>query len=55
MLHYSRQGVTGGQQEYKKALYICVNDQSLNRNLGKYQLPHIWDEVLLNTPQLQLN
>ena len=25
----------------KEAIYIHVNDPSLNRNLGKYQLPHI--------------
>ena len=31
----------------KEALYIRVNSPSLNRNIGKYHLPHIWDEVLL--------
>ena len=31
-----------------------VNDQSLNRNIGKYNLPHIWDEVLVNTAELIL-
>ena len=31
----------------KEALFIRVNDPSLNRNIGKYHLPHIWDEVLL--------
>ena len=30
----------------KEALYIRVNNPSLNRNIGKYHLPHIWDEVL---------
>ena len=25
-----------------------VNDPSLNRNIGKYQLTHIWGEVLFN-------
>ena len=30
----------------KEAIYIRVNNPSLNRNLGKYQLPHIWDGVL---------
>ena len=33
----------------KKALYTRVNDQSLNRNVGKYHLPYVWDEVLFNT------
>ena len=27
----------------KEALFIRVNDPSLNRNIGKYHLPHIWD------------
>ena len=38
----------------KEALYIRVNNPSLNRNFGKYHLPHIWDEVLLNNPELKL-
>ena len=38
----------------KEAMYIHVNDPSLNRNLGNYQLPHIWDDVLQDTPSLQL-
>ena len=39
----------------KEALYIRINNPSLNRNVGKYHLPHIWDEVLLNTSELKLN
>ena len=38
----------------KEALYIRVNNPSLNRNVGKYHLPHIWDEVLFNIPELKL-
>ena len=38
----------------KEALYIRVNNPSLNRNIGKYHLPHIWDEVLLNTSELKI-
>ena len=38
----------------KEALYIRVNDPSLNRNIGKYHLPLVWDEVLFNTPELKL-
>ena len=38
----------------KKALYIRVNNPSLNKNIGKYNLPHIWDEVLFNTSELKL-
>ena len=32
----------------KEAIYIRVNNPSLNKNIGKYHLPHIWDEVLMN-------
>ena len=39
----------------KEALFIRVNDPSLNRNIGKYHLPHIWDEVLHKTTKLKLN
>ena len=38
----------------KEALYIRVNDPSLNRNVGKYHLPPVWDEVLFNTSELNL-
>ena len=50
----------GGREEQnlmraiKEALYIRVNNPSLNRNIGKYHLPHIWDEVLFNTSELKL-
>ena len=39
----------------KEAILIRVNYPSLNRNIGKYQLPHIWDEVLVKSPELKLN
>ena len=38
----------------KEALYIRVNNPSLNKNIGKYHLPHIWDEVLHNTSEFKL-
>ena len=38
----------------KEALYIRVNNPSLNRNICKYHLSHIWDEVLFNTSELKL-
>ena len=38
----------------KEALFIRVNNPSLNKNIGKYHLPHIWDEVLHNTSELKL-
>ena len=37
----------------KEAILIRVNDPSLNRNIGKYQLPHIWDEVVVKSPELK--
>ena len=38
----------------KEVLYIRVNNPSLNKNTGKYHLPHIWDEVLYSSPELKL-
>ena len=38
----------------KEALHIRVNNPSFNKNIGKYHLPHIWDEVLFNTAELKL-
>ena len=38
----------------REAMLIRVNDPSLKRNIGKYQLPHIWDEVLVKSPELKL-
>ena len=47
--------VPGTSRNIKEALFIRVNDPTLNRNLGKYQLPHIWDNILQDTtPMLQL-
>ena len=37
----------------REAMLIRVNDPSLYRNIGKYQLPHIWDEVLVKSPDLK--
>ena len=38
----------------KEAILIRVNNPSLNRDKGKYQLPHIWDEILVRSPALKL-
>ena len=38
----------------KKVIIININDSSLNRNMGKYQLPNTWDEVLVKLPELKL-
>ena len=38
----------------KESIYKRVNNPSLNKNDGKYHLPHIWDEVLSNTQELKI-
>ena len=38
----------------KKSMFIRVNNPSLNKNIGKYHLPHVWDEVLINNIELKL-
>ena len=38
-----------------KSIYIRVNNPTLNRDIGKFSLSHIWDRVLFNTPGLKLN
>ena len=38
----------------EESMFIRVNNPSLNRNIGKYHLPHIWDEVLINNIELKL-
>ena len=38
----------------KESMFIRVNNPSLNKNIGKYHLPHIWDEVLVNNRELKL-
>ena len=44
----------GFTRTIKEAMYIRVNDLPLNRNLGKYQLTHIWEKVLQDMPALHL-
>ena len=38
----------------KESIFIRVNNPTLNNNVGKFNLPHIWDRVLINTPGLKL-
>ena len=45
----------GISRTIKEAIYIRVNNPTLNRNVGKYNLPHIWDKVLFVTPELKNN
>ena len=39
----------------KESIYIRVNNPTLNNNMGKFNLSHIWDRVLLNTKGVTLN
>ena len=45
----------GTARTIKESIYIRVNNPTLNRNIGKLNLHHIWDSVLLNTPELKIN
>ena len=38
----------------KESIYIRVNNPTLNNNIGKFYLPHIWDRVLLYSKGLNL-
>ena len=37
----------------KEVIYIRVNNPTLNRNIGKYNMPHIWNKVLFAIPELK--
>ena len=38
----------------KESIFIRVNNPALKRNIGKFQLSHIWDRVLLSTPGIKV-
>ena len=38
----------------KESIYIKVNSHTLNKNIGKYILPHIWDRFLLTTHKFKI-
>ena len=44
----------GFSRTIKGPIYIRVNQPTLNRNIDKCNLPHIWDGILINTPELQI-
>ena len=48
-------GVANLARNIKESIYIRVNNPTLNHNIGKFNLSHIWDRVLLNTKGLTLN
>ena len=37
----------------RESMYIRVDNPTLNRNIGKYNLPHIWDKILYSIPELK--
>ena len=41
-------------KHFKESIFIRVHNPTLNKNIGKFNLPKIWDRVLLNTPGLTL-
>ena len=38
----------------KEAIYIRVNNPTLNKTIGKYNLPHIWDRFLYSISELKI-
>ena len=38
----------------QEAMFIRVNNLTLNKNIGKYNLPHIWDRILFTIPELKM-
>ena len=39
---------------FKESILIRVNNPTLNRNIGKFQLSHIWDRALFSTPGIKV-
>ena len=39
----------------KEAVYIRVNNPTLKRNIGKYNLPHLWDGILYSILELKIS
>ena len=39
----------------KEAMYIRPNNPTLKRNIGKYNLPHIWDRDLFTILEFKIN
>ena len=44
----------GQARTIKESIFIRVNSPTLNQNIGKYNLSHIWDRLLFNIPGLKL-
>ena len=39
----------------KETIFIRINNPKHNRNVGRYNLHHIWDRVPFNTPDLKIS
>ena len=54
-LHHHRREDHGLARTINESIYIRVKNPTLIRNVGKYNLHHIWDRVLFNTPDHKIN
>ena len=36
------------------SIYFRVTNPTLNKNIGRFNLPYIWDRLLFNTPGLKI-
>ena len=45
--------VNSHSRTIKEAIFSHIQDPTLNRNMEKYQLPHIWDHLQQASPTLQ--
>ena len=53
-LQNHRQGGHNMARSSKETMYRRVNNPTLNRNIGKYNLPHLWDGELHSIPELKI-
>ena len=44
----------GQARTIEESIFIRVNNPTLNQNIAKYNLGHVWDRVFFNTPGLKL-
>ena len=43
----------GFARTIKDSIYVRVNNPTLNKSIGKHNLPHVWGGILVNIPELQ--
>ena len=44
----------GFSRTIQESAFYRVSNPTLNRNSGKHNLPHVWDGVQVNMPELQI-